>query len=829
MVKKIALVSFMPLLMCTAAAADIGRTLAFPGAEGFGAYTIGGRGGSVLKVTNLSDDGPGSLRAALRSEGPRTVIFETSGIIELESSIVLKSGYVTIAGQTAPGSGITLKNHGLVIKANEVIIRYLRSRPGSEKGVETDAISVQAGNNIIIDHCSTSWATDETLSVSPSRKDGLRTIDNVTVQWSMITESLNKSVHSKGQHGYGSLVRGSAGARFSLHHNLWAHHKARMPRPGNYIDAGMDPQGPLFDFRNNVFYNWGGAASGYNADTESVSHYNFVNNYYQRGPDTTKSLAFDESNTLAVAHFSGNFMDGELPDNPWDLVRFKDGRKAGADKPFPVASVNTQPADEAFEDVLRHAGASLVRDRVDLRVVTDTRSKSGRLINHVSQVGGWPEPVKGTVDPDTDGDGLPDEWELSRGLNIRDASDGNGDSDDDGYTNLEEYLNSLVAEPARVSGQATGADQMMPAEFNLIEIERPRILSKAADYLQAKPVTVTAQRAERSEGGVHDFFSEGDYWWPDPENPDGPYIRRDGMSNPDNFVGHRRAMVRLSEIIGTLSSAFIITGDARYADHSRDHLAAWFIDESTRMNPSLLYGQAIKGRFSGRSIGIIDTIHLAEVARGAKILGEAGALPTADFAAIKVWFNEYLDWLVTHPYGQRERVHPNNHGVCWSMQVAVFADLVGRETELDWIRNQFKTIYLREMMAGDGSFPEELARTKPYGYSLFVLDAMAMVAQVASAPEDDLWVFELPDGRGMAKGMSFLFPYMQDKSLWPYKKDVLYWDEWPVRHPSLLLAGLHFENPDYLALWKSLKADPGTPEVLRNLPIRHPLLWVGFD
>jgi hypothetical protein len=374
----------------------------------------------------------------------------------------------------------------------------------------------------------------------------------------------------------------------------------------------------------------------------------------------------------------------------------------------------------------------------------------------------------------------------------------------------------LLAPP----GLAGGAD------FDLTEIERPRVLQKAERYLGEAPVTVTAAQSGRSEGSLHDFYSEGDYWWPDPDNPDGPYVRRDGMTNPDNFVAHRRAMVRLSEIIGTLASAWIITGEERYARHAGEHLAAWFVNGETRMNTSLLFGQAIKGKVSGRSIGIIDTIHLAEVARGAKVLGEAGALPAADYASIKAWFTQYLDWLVTHPYGQQERVHPNNHGVCWSMQAAAFADLVGRQAELDWIRNQFKTVYLEEMMAQDGGFPKELARTKPYGYSLFVLDAMAMVAQIASTPEDDLWSFELPDGRGMKLGLSFLYPYIADKSAWPHAQDVLYWDDWPVRHPSLLFAGQNFGKTDYLELWETLEADPTTPEVLRNLPVRHPLLWV---
>ena len=390
-------------------------------------------------------------------------------------------------------------------------------------------------------------------------------------------------------------------------------------------------------------------------------------------------------------------------------------------------------------------------------------------------------------------------------------------------------LLSLVVVLPGIAAAETAQPPEGQLPFNLVEFERSRILNKATTYLDAAPVTITAFKAERSSGGLHDFYSEGDYWWPDPENPEGPYVRRDGMTNPDNFVAHRRAMVRLSEIVGTLTSAYLITGESSYAAQAGMHLNAWFVDESTRMNPSLLYGQAIKGRHSGRSIGVIDTIHLAEVARGAKILGERGALPAQDFENIKHWFTEYLDWLVTHPYGQRERNHPNNHGVCWSMQAAAFADLVGREAELSWIRNQFKTVFLAQMMAVDGSFPRELARTKPYGYSLFVLDAMAGVAQIASTAKDDLWTYELPDGRGLKKGLSFLYPYMEDKSSWPYPEDVLYWDEWPVQQPSLLFGGLHFKKSDYLELWKRLDPNPETPEVIRNLPLRHALLWIDID
>ena len=363
--------------------------------------------------------------------------------------------------------------------------------------------------------------------------------------------------------------------------------------------------------------------------------------------------------------------------------------------------------------------------------------------------------------------------------------------------------------------------------FDLLAIEKPRILTKANAYLLEKPRTVTADLCERSQGDAHDFFSEGDYWWPNPEDPDGPYIRRDGETNPANFIAHRKSMIRLSEMIGTLVSAFLITKEKKYAQKAMDHLRAWFVESKTRMRPSLLYGQAIKGRHSGRSIGIIDTLHLVEVARGAKILCASPSLRLVDQKAIKSWFGEYLDWMNSHEYGLKEKLHPNNHGVCWSLQAAAFADLVGDQKMLQWVRQQFRTTYLGGMMDEKGGFPAELKRTKPYGYSLFILDAMAGIAQIASNQSENLWKFSTPNGRSMKLGMSFIFPFVQDKGKWPWKPDVMYWEEWPVRHPSLLFAGIRLEKEDYLQAWQKFEADPITFEILRNLPLRHPLLWVA--
>jgi hypothetical protein len=363
---------------------------------------------------------------------------------------------------------------------------------------------------------------------------------------------------------------------------------------------------------------------------------------------------------------------------------------------------------------------------------------------------------------------------------------------------------------------------VVAAAFDLPAIERPRVMKAATRYLAEAPVTVTAATSPRSAGGKHDFFSEGDYWWPDPKNPGGPYIQRDGMTNPDNFVEHRRAMVRLSLIVPALAAAYKLTKERKYADHAAVHLRAWFRDDATRMNPNLQYAQAIQGRFTGRGTGIIDTLHLVEVARAAGQLD----LKADDLAAVKGWFAAYIGWLTTHPYGIAERDAKNNHGTCWCTQVGAFAQLAGNREQTEYCRERYKTVLIPNQEALDGSFPLELARTKPYGYSLFNLDAMAILVQTLTTPEDDLWKWQMADGRGMAKAVAYMAPFIADKKSWPKPADVMYDKEWPVRQPSLLFAGVALDKPEYLALWKRLEADPTVEEVLRNWPVRQPLLWM---
>lgn len=420
---------------------DAAEITAFPGALGAGRLTPGGRGGAVVRVTNLGDSGPGSLRAAVETEGPRTVVFDIGGTITLATPLRIREPFLTLAGQTAPGGGITLRGQPLLISADDVVIRYIRSRLGDEQGVETDAVTIDRGQRIILDHVSASWSVDETLSIG-SRD---RVIDAVTVQWSIIAESLNLSTHSKGDHGYGSLVRGNRGARFTFHHNLWAAHRARMPRPGNYLTPDVDPVGPYFEFTNNVFYDWGQGHAGYNSDRDpaTISTYAFVANAYRRGPDSTGAVIFEEESSAAHAWFDANSVDGVTPADPWDPVTGDDapGYRLAALPAWAMGA--TETADEAFASVLAGAGASRVRDAVDTRIVAGVRDGTGRIINSQADVGGWPDLAPGTPWTDSDADGMPDAWETAHGHDPA-IADGADDRDGDGYTNLEDWLNSLA-------------------------------------------------------------------------------------------------------------------------------------------------------------------------------------------------------------------------------------------------------------------------------------------------------------------------------------------------------------------------------------------------
>jgi hypothetical protein len=368
---------------------------------------------------------------------------------------------------------------------------------------------------------------------------------------------------------------------------------------------------------------------------------------------------------------------------------------------------------------------------------------------------------------------------------------------------------------------------MRDTAIDIAEFDRYRILRIADNAMSKVPVTITASKCNRSLGTTHDFYSEGDYWWPNPENPKQPPVRRDGISNPSNFCEHRRLLIQMSMEVAALTAAWLITRDRRYANHAIHHLVAWFIDNNTLMNPSLDYAQSIYGVVSGRGIGIVDTIHLVEVALSIEVLTSSSVLVGPELQKVQHWFTLYLRWLTTHNYGKRERNERNNHGTCWLMQVAAFSRLVGNAALIDFCRRHFRSVLVLNQMAQDGSFPLEITRTRPYSYSLFNLEMMSALCELLSGPKDDLWNFRLDDGRGPRKALEFMFPYLRDKQQWPHQHDVAFYEEWPKRHSCLLFGGIAFQIPEYVELWTSLQPDSPIFEVNRNFFIRQPILWIA--
>lgn len=380
------------------------------------------------------------------------------------------------------------------------------------------------------------------------------------------------------------------------------------------------------------------------------------------------------------------------------------------------------------------------------------------------------------------------------------------------------------AAAALLAGYAVRPSPLSAAvPLDIAAIDRARILRAADRWLDEAPVTITAFRAARSPGSAHDYYSEGDYWWPDPASPDGPYVRRDGFSNPARFDDHRQALIRLGLRVPAFVAAWMVTREPRYAEAAARHLYAWFVTPATRMNPSLDHAQAIIGINTGRGIGVIDTLQLVEVARATGRLIEAG-YPLDP--GVTGWFRAYLTWLTTSKNGTDERDEKNNHGSCWVLQAAEFARLVGDETVRADARERFRTRLIPDQIAPDGSQPLELARTKPFGYCLFNLDVLAAAAHSLSTADDDLWRFTTADGRSLSTALAFMASYIADKNRWPFAHDVEYWNDWPARHPSLLFGGLTLSKPGYVALWQRLDGDPQVGEVIRNYPIRQPLLWL---
>ncbi|MCF7973498.1 MAG: alginate lyase family protein [Phycisphaerae bacterium] len=363
--------------------------------------------------------------------------------------------------------------------------------------------------------------------------------------------------------------------------------------------------------------------------------------------------------------------------------------------------------------------------------------------------------------------------------------------------------------------------------LDVARVDRDRILRLANEALNTAPISLTHYKARYSEGGLHDFYSNGDYWWPDPDKEDGlPYIQRDGQSNPDNFSAHRLALRRMRNAVTSLACAYSVTGENKYAQKAVSLLKVFFLDTATRMNPYLLYAQAIPGRVSGRGIGIIDTLHLVEIPLAILAMDTSPAMTPKIRAGLDQWFRDYANWMTTHEYGLAEMNAKNNHSVAFMLQLAAFATLTRDQEKLALCRARYREVFVPHQMALDGSFPHELRRTKPYGYAIFQLDNMASLCQLLSTDQDNLWTFTLPDGRNMAKAMAFLYPYLKDKSQWPLPHDVQYWDEWPVRQPALLFAGLAENKAQYIDLWQQLDPDPQNLEVRRNMAVTQPLLWM---
>lgn len=436
--------------------------IAFPGAEGFGKIATGGRGGKVIKVTNLNDDGSGSLRAAIAETGARIIVFEVSGNIKLKSRIQVKNPNLTIAGQTAPGDGICIQDYEMNIDADNVIIRFMRFRMGDLRQNEQDALWGRYHQNIIIDHCSMSWSIDECSSFYANK--------NFSMQWCILSESLNKSFHEKDDHGYGAIWGGS---NASFHHNLLVHHNSRNARfdGGNRSGTGLSPFGiDKVDYRNNVIYNWG-SNSAYGGEN---GEYNLVANYYKAGPGTASSK---RSRIMEISmetdlvkygpgygkfYIADNYVDGNttVTQNNWN---------GGVDKGSGLGDVNyavskmvtafstdfltKHTAIQAYNAVLLYCGASYQRDAVDTRILKEVKdgtvtyngSKTGLkgIIDSQSDVGGWPVLRQTTLLNDTDGDGMPDDWETEKGLDPKVANAG-GRNLSTGYDNIEVYLNELV-------------------------------------------------------------------------------------------------------------------------------------------------------------------------------------------------------------------------------------------------------------------------------------------------------------------------------------------------------------------------------------------------
>lgn len=475
------------------------KPLAFYGADGWGKYTTGGRRGKVIEVWNLNDSGEGSLRAAVEASGPRIIVFKVSGVIYLNKAISISRGDVTIAGETAPGDGITLANYGMSISAENVIVRYLSIRPGDHMAQELDGIDICGAKNVVVDHCSVSFATDETLSARPNGNGASYNdvSDNVSVQWCMISESITESSNIGSRHGMGSLIRGAQGAKITYHHNMYTSHSSRLPMMGNYMGSEYDDGNFSAEFINNIVYNWSGESASKCADADEdgieihISRLNYINNYYKQGPVSSGNILFSEGSIGNQMYISGNMMDGVLYENQRELVEFTNDILAHKDNPYYDTETQTglvidaekyflserfenslmadiDSAETVGEEVAAYAGNSLSRDCFDTSLVADYENGEGQLIDHTFESTGWykgtPESKTGAVYKnwiqgkypnnasypgyvDTDKDGMSDAWEDAMELDKNESKDGSASYKGSEYTNLDVFLQFLVENP----------------------------------------------------------------------------------------------------------------------------------------------------------------------------------------------------------------------------------------------------------------------------------------------------------------------------------------------------------------------------------------------
>jgi len=382
----------------------------------------------------------------------------------------------------------------------------------------------------------------------------------------------------------------------------------------------------------------------------------------------------------------------------------------------------------------------------------------------------------------------------------------------------QNLLNSLLYPPASISWQ-------------IAMIDRTRIFRLAEQALVLKPPAITDFIATNSAGGIHDYFSQADYAWPNPTNETGlPYVMRDGESNPDIFTDHRMALRKMKDAVAVLAAAYALNGDDKYVAKAVELLRVFFLDEKTRMKPNLQYAQAVLGQATGTPYGIIDTLHLTELAVAIPFLNKSQVFPVSVDQGLKQWFTDYTQWILTSTNGVKEMNSANNHSIaCW-LQLASFARFTGDEKVLMMSRQHFKEVLFPNQMTKNGSFPRELARTKPYGYSIFQADNVAALCNLLSTTNEDIWKFTRPDGCTPRQAVDFIFPYLADKNKWRvdgHRQDVMHWESWPVRQPCLILVYAESNDEKYLNLWKTLNADSDDSEVRRNLAITQPLLWVA--